>query len=73
MDNKIAYRAIEKVAERNGVPLEEVMNELQAAINAAWTGRKDSTVTMTDSFSDEGQLPSPVALIALIAEIVSST
>ena len=50
---------LEQVAQNHGVSVEEVREDIQAAINLAWVDR-------------EGEAPDPETLISILSQIVAN-
>ena len=61
MDIQIAHTALKKVAERNGVPLEEVLECIQAAI-------QQSSLNVLEG--ENGNGVTPAEAVALLADTV---
>lgn len=68
MDNKVAYDALVQVAKQRGVPVEKVIEEIEAAIRIGYDqAKKDNDRKALARWRDvpsAGEIPTAVELVA---------
>ena len=74
--NERVYEALKEVARREGVPLEEVMQEISMCITEGMKNCRDrddrQALEMWDAIPRQGRIPTPVELVAYLSGRVSS-
>ncbi len=68
MDKSYAYRALETTAMINGVDLQNVIDEITAAIAEARKSSDNSAKAFWENLSDGDTVPTPQQLIEYITE-----